>query len=191
MLDYFWFGLLLAGVLYAACTGNIQLVTGAAFSAADDGVQLVLGLCGMLCLWMGLLRIAEEAGLVQALARLLSPLVRRLFPSVPAGHPVLGSIVMNLSANLLGLGNAATPMGLQAMEELQSLNPEPDRASPAMLTLLAMNTAAITLLPTTVMGLRMAAGSAAPASIVGATILASSLGMAFSLLLDWLLRRRR
>lgn len=191
MLDILWCGLFLAGILYAAISGNIELVAEAAFAAADEAVKLVLGLCGMMCLWMGLLRIAEEAGLVQSLARLLTPVIRRLFPSVPPGHPALGAIVMNVSANLLGLGNAATPMGLQAMSYLQDLNPQKNSASPAMVTLLVLNTAAITLMPTMVMGLRMAAGSADPACIVGATALSSSIGMAFGLALDRLLRRRR
>lgn len=190
MLDILWYGLLLSAVLYAAASGNIGLVAEAAFSAADEAVTLVIGLCGVICLWMGLLRIAEEAGLVRGLGRLLAPLVRRLFPSVPKEHPAMGAIVMNVSANLLGLGNAATPMGLQAMRHLQELNPDKQSASPAMVTLLALNTAAITLMPTMVMGLRMAAGSEAPAAIVGATALSSSIGMAFALLLDAALRRK-
>ena len=191
MREVLWFVGLAAGVVYAAATGNIDQVTVAAFAAADEAVKLVLGLCGMMCLWMGLLRIAEAAGLVDRLARLLTPLVRRLFPSVPPGHPAMGAIVMNVSANLLGLGNAATPMGLKAMEHLQALNPDKTKASPAMVTLLALNTAAVTLMPTMVISLRMAAGSQSPASITGATILSSSIGMASALVLDWILRRGR
>lgn len=189
MMDVLWFALLAAGVLYAAVTGNIDQVTEAAFTAADDAVKLVVGLCGVMCLWMGLLRIAEAAGLVDRLSRLLTPFIRKLFPSIPPGHPAMGAIVMNVSANLLGLGNAATPMGLKAMEHLQTLNPDKSKASPAMVTLLALNTAAITIMPTMVISLRMAAGSQAPASITGATVVSSSIGMASALVLDWVLRR--
>ncbi|MDO4732070.1 MAG: nucleoside recognition domain-containing protein [Bacillota bacterium] len=150
-----------------------------------------MGLCGLICLWMGLLRVAEAAGLVQSLGRMLSPLLRRLFPSVPKGHPAMGALVMNVSANLLGLGNAATPMGLKAMALLQELNPDKEHASDAMQTLLALNTAAITLMPSMVIALRTAAASEDPAGILGATLLSSSMGMAFALLLDAVLRRRR
>ena len=189
MMDALWCLLLAAGVLYGGLSGNLDAVTEAAFQAANNGVELMLGLCGVMCLWMGLLEIAEAAGLVEKLARLLTPLLRRLFPDLPRSHPALGAITLNVSANLLGLGNAATPMGLKAMEQLQTLNPDKTRASAAMVTLLVMNTAAVTLMPTTVMGLRLAAGAADPARITGPTVLASSLGMVSGLLLDRLLRR--
>lgn len=176
--------------VFAAAGGNMEQTTAAAFSAASDAVLLILEICGLLCLWMGMLRIAERSGLVDVLARLISPLARRLFPSVPPQHPAFSAIVMNIAANLLGLGNAATPFGLKAMEYLQTLNPQPDTASAPMITLLAMNTSCITLLPTMVISLRLSAGSAEPTAIIGATMLASSIGFVFALLLDRAIRRR-
>ena len=190
MLNWVWFGLLATGMFFAAAGGNMEQTTAAAFSAASDAVLLILEICGLLCLWMGMLRIAERSGLVDVLARLISPLARRLFPSVPPQHPAFSAIVMNIAANLLGLGNAATPFGLKAMEYLQTLNPQPDTASAPMITLLAMNTSCITLLPTMVISLRLSAGSAVPTAIIGATMLASSIGFVFALLLDRAIRRR-
>ena len=190
MLNWVWFGLLATGMFFAAAGGNMEQTTAAAFSAASDAVLLILEICGLLCLWMGMLRIAERSGLVDVLARLISPLARRLFPSVPPQHPAFSAIVMNIAANLLGLGNAATPFGLKAMEYLQTLNPQPDTASAPMITLLAMNTSCITLLPTMVISLRLSAGSAEPTAIIGATMLASSIGFVFALLLDRAIRRR-
>ena len=190
MLNWVWFGLLATGMFFAAAGGNMEQTTAAAFSAASDAVLLILEICGLLCLWMGMLRIAERSGLVDVLARLISPLARRLFPSVPPQHPAFSAIVMNIAANLLGLGNSATPFGLKAMEYLQTLNPQPDTASAPMITLLAMNTSCITLLPTMVISLRLSAGSAEPTAIIGATMLASSIGFVFALLLDRAIRRR-
>jgi len=122
-------------------------------------------------------------------ARIMRPLMRVLFPSVPLDHPAMGAMVMNMSANILGLGNAATPFGLKAMQELQAINPEKERASPAMCTFLAINTACITLMPTMVIGIRAAAGSTNPAEIVGTTFLATAAGMGVAVLADGILRK--
>src|SRR5690606_27554171 len=132
-------------------------------------------LIGLLAFWSGIMRIAQEAGLTRMVAKLLAPLARRLFPSVPPDHPALASILMALSANMLGLGNAATPLGLKAMQELRSLDPDSDEASDAMCTFLALSTAGVTIIPSTVIALRAAQGSANPTSIVGTTVLATSL----------------
>jgi len=126
---------------------RLQAITEAAFEFARTAVTLALGLIGILALWLGLLRIAEAAGLVQHLTRWTSPLLRPLFPDVPRDHPAFALIVLNLTANMLGLGNAATPLGLKAMEELQKLNPRPDTATNAMVMLLAINTASVQLVP--------------------------------------------
>jgi len=190
MLNWLWFFLLGAGILYGAVAGNLDAVTEAAFSAAAEAVTMCIGLCGMICLWLGILKIAAESGLTDKLARLLSPLIARLFPGVPRNSAAFELIVMNISANLLGLGNAATPFGLKAMTELQKYNPVPERATAPMVTLLALNTAGITFLPTTVISLRMAAGSSQPASIILPTFLASLTGMLFAVALDAALRRK-
>ena len=178
------------GVGYGMMQGNLDAVTEAAFAAANDAVLIVIEICGLICLWLGMFKIAEASGLVKALGRLIAPLVRHLFPSVPERHPAFSAIVMNIAANLLGLGNAATPFGLKAMEHLQTLNADKSVASAPMITLLAMNTSCVTFLPTLVISLRVSAGSADPTAIIGATILSSSIGLLFALLLDRFLRSR-
>ena len=190
MLNWIWFGLLAVGIVYAIPSGNIANVTEAALAAANDTVLLIIEICGILCLWLGMLRIAEASGLVKSFGRLLAPLVSRLFPSVPKDHPAFSSIIMNFAANLLGLGNAATPFGLKAMEQLQSMNPDKDHATPAMITLLVLNTSCVTLMPTMVISLRMAAGSTDPTVIIGATALSSTIGLIFALTMDRIFRRR-
>jgi spore maturation protein A len=142
-----------------------------------------------MALWLGLMRVAEEAGLVRALARAARPLMRRLFPDVPAEHPAMGAMLMNLSANLLGLGNAATPFGVKAMQELQGLNPHPGTASDAQALFCALNTASVQLVPASVIALRAAAGSRAPGEIIGATLLASLCSAVVAVTAAKLLRR--
>lgn len=188
MLNWVWFGLLAGSIVYAAINGNIEAVTAAAFKAANDTVVIIIEICGLICLWLGMLKIAEASGLVRRLGRLIAPVVRRLFPDVPEQHPAFSSIVMNISANLMGLGNAATPFGLKAMEHLQSLNQDKLSASPPMITLLVMNTSCITFIPTLVISLRLAAGSVDPTAIIGATVLSSAIGLTFALALDRILR---
>jgi len=129
LVNWIWLGMIVISFWFAALTGKMEEVTAAAFSGAQTGVTVCLGLIGILVLWMGLMRVAEEAGLVQKLAVLIGPAVRWLFPDVPRNHPAMGYILSNLSANLLGLGNAATPMGIRAMQELQKLNPDPQTAN--------------------------------------------------------------
>ncbi len=190
MLDLIWLLLIAAGVCCAAFSGDIGAVTEAAFAAGETALGLAIDLAGTMAVWMGLLNLAEKAGLVASLGRLLQPLLRRLFPDVPPGHPAMGAIVMNVSANILGLGNAATPFGLRAMQQLSTLSDERKRASDAMITFLVLNTSCLTLLPTLVLSLRTEAGSADPAEIVPATLLATALGMTAALGLDRLLRGR-
>jgi spore maturation protein A len=189
MLNVIWLGLIVISMVVAAINGRIEVINQAAFEGAKTGVTVSFGLLSVLAFWMGMMRIAEKAGLMELMARALSPVVRRLFPDVPKGHPALGYILSNMSANLLGLGNAATPMGLKAMQELQKLNPDKEKASPAMCTLLAINTASITLIPTTMIAIRMQYGSANPVEIVGSTLMASFAATGFALLLDRWYRR--
>lgn len=174
MLNAVWIGLIAVAVVVGAATGRLDAVTKAAFDSARGAVELAIGLVGVMSLWLGVMRIAEEAGLARALARLLRPAARRLFPDVPADHPALAAILLNVSASWLGLGNAATPLGLKAMEELQKLNPAKDTASNAMVTFLALNTSSITLVPATIIAVRVTLGSANPTEIVVPTILASA-----------------
>jgi spore maturation protein A len=184
VLNIIWLALIVISIVVAAINGRIEVINQAAFEGAKTGVTVCFGLLSVLAFWMGMMRIAEKAGLLQLLARALSPVIGWLFPDIPKGHPALGYILSNMSANLLGLGNAATPMGLKAMEELQKLNPNKQVASPSMCTLLAINTASITLIPTTMIAIRMQYGSANPVEIVGTTLLASFAATLVALLLD-------
>lgn len=142
-------------------------VTNAAIDYAANAVKIALGLIGIMALWLGIMKIAEQAGLISIIAKSVKPLTRFLFPDVPHDHPAIGSIIMNISANMLGLGNAATPFGLKAMEELDSLNPEKGTATNAMCTFLAINTAGLTLIPATAIAIRASAGSSDPTIIIG------------------------
>jgi len=174
MLNALWLGLILIAVILGAFTGRLDAVTNGAFAAAKDAVMsIALPLAGLMGLWLGFLRLAELAGLVEALARLLHPLLRLLFPEVPAGHPAMGSMVLNMAANMLGLGNAATPFGLRAMRDLDSLNPHPGIATNAMCTFLAINTSSIQLVPATAIAILAAQGSAQPTAVLATALLAS------------------
>lgn len=177
MVNAIWVVLLLGGLACGAATGRIEDVTGAFASEGQNAVRATLQLAGVVSVWFGVSRIAERAGLIELLGRALAPLVRRLFPEVPGGHPATGAIVMNMAANMLGLGNAATPFGLKAMRELQTLNPDPERVSPAMVTFLALNSAALSLVPATTVALRAAAGSAEPAWVVAPAACATGVAM--------------
>lgn len=190
MVNWIWLGMIVFSVAFAVATGRVDQVTEAAFSGAQTGVTVCFGLISILVFWMGLMRIAEVSGLVLKLSRLLAPVVRWLFPDVPKDHPALGFILSNMSANLLGLGNAATPMGIRAMQELQKLNPHPETATPAMCTLLALNTASITLIPTTLIAIRMNFGSAHPADIIAPTLLATAISTGAAIIADRWYRRR-
>ncbi|MBX5436154.1 MAG: spore maturation protein [Alicyclobacillaceae bacterium] len=189
MIDFIWLLLFVAGVVTAALTGRMAAVSKAVLTGAESGVTLCLGLVAVISLWLGLMRIAERAGLVNWLARALRPVGRFLYPSVPPDHPAMGAILANMSANILGVGNAATPLGIRAMQELQKLNPRKDTASDAMCTLLAVNTASVTLIPTTVIAVRMQFGSRDPAAVVGTTLVATLIGTGAAIVLDCLFRR--
>lgn len=192
MVNWIWLGMIALSVVFGAANGRIQQVTEAAFSGAQTGVTVCFGLISILVFWMGLMKIAEASGIVRRLSALMAPIVRWLFPDVPKDHPALGYILSNMSANLLGLGNAATPMGIRAMQELQKLNPDPSTATPAMCTLLALNTASITIVPTTLIAIRMNFGAAHPADIIGPTLLATAISTGAAIAADrWQRRRNR
>lgn len=173
MLNWIWMALVVVAVIVGAVTGRLAEVTAAAFEGARSAVEISIGLIGVMALWLGVMRIGEEAGLVRGLARLIRPLARWLFPDVPADHPAIGAMLLNIAASWLGLGNAATPLGLKAMEELQTLNSEKETATDAMVTFLAINTACITLVPATIIAVRVTLGSADPVEIVFPTLVAS------------------
>ncbi|MCQ2350124.1 MAG: spore maturation protein [Paludibacteraceae bacterium] len=172
VLNYIWIALLLIAVVVAVVswlvTGQADVLSAvmqAMFDSAKSGFEISLGLTGVLALWLGILKIGERGGAVDALARFSAPFFSRLFPEVPKGHPVMGSIFMNISANMLGLDNAATPMGLKAMKELQDLNGGSTRASNAMVMFLVLNTSGLTLIPITVMSYRAQFGAMNPTDV--------------------------
>ena len=153
--------------------GAMQVLTKAMVESAGGAVELAIGLVGVMTLFLGLMKVAEAGGLLTIIARLIRPVMVRLFPEVPPDHPAMGAMILNLSANALGLGNAATPFGIRAMQELDTLNPKPGVATDPMVLFLAINTSSVTLLPTGVIALRAAAGSEHPAAILPSTLLAT------------------
>ena len=160
MLNYIWFGMMAISVIAGIFTGRIYAVTEAAINMSKVAVEISIGLIGIMALWLGIMKIAEASGLIRIIARALRPITIRLFPDVPEDHPAIGSIVLNMSANMLGLGNAATPLGLKAMEELQELNPKKDTATNAMVMFLAINTSSVQIIiPATVVALMGATAS--------------------------------
>jgi spore maturation protein A len=174
MLNYIWFGMLVLGFVVAIFNGRIDAVTQAAIDCAGEAVTLGIKLLGVMCLWTGLMGVAEKSGMVRAISRLVKPVLSFLFPEVPRNHPAIGAMVMNLVANFLGLGNAATPLGLKAIGELQKLNFKKDTATNAMCMFLVLNTAAVQLIPTTIIAIRSAEGSPNPAEIIATIWVASS-----------------
>jgi len=145
-------------------------VTNAVLDSAGTAVTIALGLIGIMALWLGVMKVAEEAGLIKIISKSLKPFTKRLFPEIPSDHPAMSSMIMNISANMLGLGNAATPFGLKAMEEMEKINPNKGTATNSMVTFLAINTAGLTLIPATAIAVRAASGSSNPAIIIGTTI---------------------
>jgi len=176
MLNYIWFALMASALVVAIFTGNAAAVTKASVDYAKTAVDIALGLIGIMTLWLGIMRVAEKAGLIAMLGRLLRPVSRLLFPEIPPDHPAIGAMIMNVAANLLGLSNAATPLGIKAMEELQELNPKKDTASNAMVTFLTLNTAGIQLIPATIIGVLAASGAKNPTAIISTTIVATLCG---------------
>ena len=172
MLDHIWAAFFLlafvAAIIQSVFLDNVGVwadIVAATFDMAKTGFEIALGLTGVMCLWLGIMRLGEKGGAVELLARLFGPLLRRLFPGIPEGHPAMGSIVMNMAANMLGLDNAATPLGLKAMKELQSLNPDPETASNDQILFLVLNTSAVTLIPITIFAYRTQMGAADPADV--------------------------
>lgn len=189
MLNYIWLGLMAIAIFVGALNGRLAEVTNAAFEYAEISVDIALGLIGIMALWLGIMKIAQEAGIVNFLAKAIKPISKRLFPEIPSDHPAIGAMVLNIAANWLGLSNAATPLGLKAMEELQKLNENKDTASNAMATFLALNTGSITLIPATIIGVRVSLGSTNPTEIIGTTIFASTFATIFAVTGTKLLQR--
>ncbi|HYZ87660.1 MAG TPA: nucleoside recognition domain-containing protein [Myxococcales bacterium] len=181
--------LFVAALVAAIVHGDAKAVGTGALEGATRAVELAIKLIGVMSLWLGLLRIAEKAGLVEKLARAARPVFRPLFRDVPDGHPAISSMLLNIAANMLGLGNAATPFGIKAMEELEKLNPHKGTASNAQALFVAINTASLQLVPATVIGLRVSAGSKDPAGILLPTLMATACALTVAIVSAKLLER--
>ena len=182
MLNVIWCGFFMVAFVLAfgqsVFNGDIQIwstLVNAMFEAAKTAFEITLGLTGMMCLWLGLLKIAEKSGLTELLAKLLIPLFKKVMPDVPSNSPALGSIVMNMAANVLGLDNAATPIGIKAMEQLQELNPHKEKASSAQILFMVINTSAVTLIPVSILMYRHQFGSSEPSMVFLPILLATSM----------------
>lgn len=181
MLNYIWVAMLIAGIIVGIINGRIDEVTKAIVDSSQNAIELSIGLLGVMCLWTGLMGVAEKSGIIRIIAKVLSPVIKFLFPEIPKNHPAAGAIVMNLVANFFGMGNAATPLGIKAMNELQDLNKCKDTSTDAMSTFLVLNTCCIQFIPATIIAVRAAAGSSNPTEIIGtiwvATVCATVIGI--------------
>ncbi|MDI6601356.1 MAG: nucleoside recognition domain-containing protein [Thermoanaerobacteraceae bacterium] len=177
MINYFWFALIGISTIAGIMNGRVDLLNHAIINGVKDAVEISIGLIGIMSLWLGIMRIAEYSGLIKVLSRALYPILRPLFNELTVSNQAMGAIIMNLSANMLGIGNAATPMGIRAMEELQRLNTDKESASDAMCMFLVLNTECVQFIPTTMIAIRAVEGSEDPAAIL-VPILISSLGAA-------------
>lgn len=183
MINYIWGFFIVLGVLFSIINGSGS-ITNSMLSSGSKAIDMILGIVPLMCLWLGTMKIAEEAGLLDIISNKLSKVVKILFPEIPEGDKTIGYISSNVVMNMLGLGNAATPFGLKAMSELKRLNNNSDVASRSMITFLVINTASVTIVPTTVISLRLANGSINPTEIVPVTIITTFLSTFLAILLD-------
>lgn len=190
MVSYIWLFLILIGIGFSALMGNLDTINDSILTNGTKALDLMLSILPIIVLWTGIMKIAEVSGLLRKFAKLMEPILSRLFPSVPKDNPALGFIASNIAANMMGLGSAATPFGLKAMSELQKINDKKDTASVAMITFLVLNTAGVTIVPTTVLALRIATGSNNPSEIILPGVIATFCSSIGGLLLDYFIRRR-
>lgn len=186
-----WFALFFLGFLAAGATGRVEETTMALLAAMEESVNFTLGLIGFLAFWSGLLKIAEAAGLTQKLARALYPLLRRLFPRLPANSPAIGAITLSLAANLLGLSHAATPLGIKAMQELEKVNPSPGEVSDEIAVYLALILGGISFVPSTIIAVRSRAGSVQPTVVILPILIVSLIGTTVALLTHFIIKKTR
>lgn len=183
MVNYLWGIFLIIGILYGIISGNSN-ITDTLFTSGSKAIDMILNLVPLMCLWLGTMKIAETSGLLGIVSKKLSKIIKIIFPEIPNGDPAIGYISSNIVMNMLGLGNAATPFGLKAMSELKRLNNNSDVASRSMITFLVINTSSVTIVPTTVIGLRLLNGSESASEIVGVTIITTFLSTIIALIID-------
>ncbi|MDD3392840.1 MAG: nucleoside recognition domain-containing protein [Bacilli bacterium] len=191
MVNKIWGFFIIVGITVCVITGNLDKVNYEILNSTKVSLELIIKIFPVVALWLGIMNIAKVAGLLDLLANAISPFLRKLFPEIPKGHESLGFIASNIVINMFGLGSAATPFGLKAMQSLQKLNQKKDTASRSMITFLIINTSGVTLIPTTVISMRMMYESAHPTEIVGACIVATSISMICAVLIDYFVARRK
>lgn len=184
MINYLWGMLIIIGIIYSFINGNIDLINKEILTSGSLGIKIIFQILPLICLWMGLMNIAKESGLMNKMSKIMSPFICKIFPEIPPNNEAISYISSNIIMNMMGLGNAATPFGLKAMESLQNINSKKDIASRSMITFLVINTASVTIIPTTVISFRILNGSTNPTDIVLASIITTFLSCLFGLLLD-------
>ncbi len=182
-MNYIWYFLILISIIFGAINGRLNEVANAIFSGTELAVKIVLTLIGIMTFWLGIMKIAEKSGIVEFLSKMLEPAAKKIFPEIPKNSTIIGDIAMNFSANALGLANAATPIGIKAMEKLQEINTDKESASNSMCTLLAMNTAGFQLIPATVIAILAANGCKNPTSIILPILIVTSSAFLFALII--------
>ncbi len=183
MINYLWGIFIILGIIFSIINGNNN-ITNSMLSSGSRGIDMILSIVPLMCLWLGTMKIAESSGLLDIISKKLSKIVKVLFPEIPEGDKAIGYISSNIVMNMLGLGNAATPFGLKAMSELKRLNKDSSTASRSMITFLVINTSSVTIVPTTVISLRLSSGSINPTEIIPVTIITTFLSTFLALLLD-------
>ena len=190
MVNILWYSFIIVGSIFCIATNKLDLLNEEILGSAKTSLDMIIRIFPVMALWLGIMNIAKKSGLLDKITKLVTPLFSKLFPEIPAGHESIGFITSNMIANMFGLGNAATPFGLKAMKSLQELNPKKDTASRSMITFLVLNTSGLTIIPTTIISLRMMYGSASPTDIVFPCIIATFVSTFAGLLMDCFLASR-
>ncbi len=190
MINVIWVFLVGSAIIYSLLTGGVAGINEAILNSVNSGLDIVFGMAPVIILWMGIMSLAEKSGLLENFSKIIRPILSRLFPSLPKDSPSLGYIASNIACNMLGMGSAATPFGLEAMKSMQEENLEKNVASEAMITFLVLNTSGVTIIPTTVIALRMSFGSFSPTSIIVPSIIATCISSVCGLSLDFIIRKR-
>lgn len=191
MVSLIWGLLILIGIIYSFTNGNLSLVNDEVLKSSAQSLEMFANMFPVIVLWMGLMQIASDSGLLKKVAHKFSFILKRLFPTIPEGHESLGLIASNIIVNMVGLGSAATPFGLKAMEKLQELNDKKDTATPAMITFLVLNTSGVTLIPTAIISLRAMYGSSDPSEIISTALIATLCSTIAGLTLDFIIRKKK
>lgn len=190
MVNIIWALFIIIGIIYSLISGNFNVINNEILVSGKSALDLLIGMLPLLVIWMGLMKVAEEAGIISSISKMMSPILKKIFPSVPNNDPSLGFIASNIAANMVGLGSAATPFGLKAMESLQKLNKDKKVASEAMITFLVLNTSGVTIVPTTIISLRLLYGSVNPSVVLPFCIIATTCSTIGGLTIDYLIRRK-